>query len=271
MYEHRRPPPVGSNTFTQLIAETLRESGSMTIQALAGKLQVLQFYVLQHLWLLKLSNKHPDIIASVTNVSYDNIPASLRDAVAKSVPVPVEAPPPQPPVPTALAVEPEPVAATKAPPVMRHYGSLHLRTREFVDFVRSKPPKTPSQLAREFRVSTTTIRRYLYAMIMTGKNIDVARKTKWKGQNATDVPPSGKLDLERYPLDMVEYPRAVAAVQAAPAPQPQVKPPEPKQTDAAGLVNDIERLALRALRQGDTAAAVALGKALEAVEKNTTP
>lgn len=291
MNNHPRPPPVGSKSLTQLIYETLHGTKGLSIQELASRLQIRQYHLLHHMWLLKLTGSAPDIIANVSNVCYDSIPSGLRDAVARSFPETkdlgvVEDPVATPvlPPPSRPAVSPQPLADTpvlpppsqtaaktqfttiKKTPHMKKYGRLADRVEEFVNYVRTNPPKTISQLSRAFGVESTCIRRYLYAMYLKRVNLDVPRKVLWKNAGSDTVQPYMLAQLNRHPVvGLVEFPLPVC-----PAAKPAEKTPEkPATITKVSAVSEIEKLALKALKEGNTAVASALGQALVLVEKNT--
>lgn len=277
MNEYRKAPPVGSNTFTQLLHETLPAGGGMSIAVLSGLLGIQQFYVLNHLWLLKLTNRHLDIVDKVTGVDYTTMPAGLREAIAHVLPEAGQKKPSEPPI-VASNVEPPPIkppepqtkphAAKKAKHV-RKYGRLCDRIEEFVNYIRANPPKTVEQLAKAFGVESNSVRRYLYAMYNAKVNMDVPRKVLWKAAASDHVPNSNIDELLKYPVKgLVEVPPL--AFSGVPKPQAPVAQASPTAAAPTTMILEIEKLALRALRDDDMVAAKALGQALALVEKNTT-
>lgn len=241
----------------------------MSIEVLSGLLEIQQFYVLQHLWLLKLTDRHPDILAKVTGVNYDRIPDGLREAVKRVLPFPTPTlvPTPQPAavveVPVATPAPPEPASQPKEAKTVKKYGHLYNRVEELVTYVRTHPPKTVEQLGRFFGVESSCVRRYLYAMYAQNVNVDVPRKVLWKGRNTNTVPPYMVEQLKQHPADIVEIP--ITPTQKAQAP---TTPATPRVSGTATTIATLEKLVLANVRAGNMETVKVLAQALEAVESS---
>ena len=83
MTEYIKPPPIGSELMTQLIDSNMpKTAATIDVSDLAHAIRVQRFYILQHLWKLKLENKYPGLIDRITGVDYTHMPEGIRKVLA---------------------------------------------------------------------------------------------------------------------------------------------------------------------------------------------
>jgi hypothetical protein len=264
---HYMPDPVvGTDTMTKMIEIRLSRVDSCTLTELANLLHTRQFYVLKHLWMLKITGQRPDLISKVTEVDFTDPPTAIREALKELFP---QTPLPEPTKPADITPKPRDEADEKALTMSkRRNGSLMNKDREFVEYIRENKPKTLAQLARTFGVDDSTVRRKLYCCRYFNVNLDIPRKVIWAHRDDDFISPYVKATLgvarpmEAFPI--------VPGKEMAEAPVAPVAPPPPPQTPVTpapnSMVSTLERLVLENVRSGEFETVKALAQAIRCVE-----